>query len=53
MARTTAPLDQAIAIEDRMDGALGRNLDAGEPADQALSDLTRTPAGVLGFTFRI
>ena len=29
-----------------MDGALGRNLDPGEPAHQALANLTRTPAGV-------
>jgi hypothetical protein len=30
-----------------MDPAFGRNLDAGEPADEALSDFPRTPAGVL------
>src|SRR6202158_357109 len=30
-----------------MDGAFGRDLDLREPADQALTDLTSTPAGVL------
>src|ERR1700677_3682215 len=30
-----------------MDGALGRNLDVGEPADQALADFPSAPAGVL------
>ena len=30
-----------------MDGAFGGDFDTGEPADQALSDLTSTPAGVL------
>src|ERR1700733_13461968 len=30
-----------------MDGALGRNLDVGEPADQALSDFPSAPAAVL------
>jgi hypothetical protein len=30
-----------------MDGAFGRDLDIGESADQALSDLTGAPAGVL------
>jgi hypothetical protein len=43
----TAALDQAIAIEHRMDGAFCRNLDAGESADQALPDFPGTPAGML------
>ena len=30
-----------------MDGAFGGDLDTGEPPDQALSDLTGAPAGVL------
>src|SRR5437879_9614878 len=30
-----------------MDGAFGRDRDVGEPSDQALSDLTSAPAGVL------
>src|SRR5215469_5458128 len=42
-----APLHQAVAIEHGMDGAFGRNGDAGEPADQTLADLPRTPTGVL------
>jgi hypothetical protein len=29
-----------------MDRAFGRNIDAGEPADEALSDFPGTPAGV-------
>src|SRR6202451_4472141 len=45
--QATAALDQTVAIQDRMDGALGRNLDVGEPADQALSDFPSAPAGVL------
>src|ERR1700720_3403403 len=36
-----------MAIQHRMDGALGGDFDVGESADQALSDLTGTPAGVL------
>ncbi len=36
-----------MAIQHRMDGTFGGNLDAGEPPDQTLSDLTGTPAGVL------
>src|SRR5215472_13430535 len=42
-----APFHQAVAIEHGMDGAFGRNGDAGEPADQTLADLARTPTGVL------
>src|SRR5260370_40356730 len=42
-----AALDKAVAIQQRMDGALGRNLDPGESADQALANLSRTPGGVL------
>jgi hypothetical protein len=47
MSHTTAALDQAMAIQHRVDGALGRNFDSGESADQALSDLAGTPAGML------
>src|SRR6266480_662863 len=43
----TAAFDQTVAIQHRMDGALGRNRNAGEPADQALANLPSTPAGVL------
>jgi hypothetical protein len=40
MARPAATLDQAVAIENRMDGALGRNPDiAVEPPNQELADL--------------
>ena len=44
---TAAALDKAVAIQQRMDGALGRNLDPEESADQALANLSRTPGGVL------
>jgi hypothetical protein len=39
--------DQAMAIEHRMDGALGRDFDSRESADEPLSDLAGTPARVL------
>src|SRR5215472_4505555 len=42
-----AALDQAMAIEHRMDGALGWYGNTGEPAKQALTDFASTPAGVL------
>jgi hypothetical protein len=42
--------DQAVAIENRMDGALGRNPDiAIEPPDQEFADLARAPVRLLGF----
>src|SRR5713101_2918410 len=47
MTRSTASLHQTVAIQHRMNGAFGRYRDTGEPADQALSDLTSTPGGVL------
>ncbi len=40
-------LDQAVAIEHGMDGALRRRLDIRETAQQALANFTSTPAGVL------
>src|SRR5882757_5109525 len=43
----TAAFHQAVAIEHGMDGAFGGDFDIGESADQALSDLTSAPAGVL------
>ena len=43
----TAALDQAMAIQHRMDGAFGGNFDSGKPADQALPDLARAPTGML------
>src|SRR5215471_15850411 len=36
-----------MAIQDRMDRTFSRNCDARESAQQALSDFTGTPAGVL------
>src|SRR6266478_2796254 len=36
-----------MAIEHRMDGALGRDRNSGESAQEALANLTRTPARVL------
>jgi len=49
VARAAAALDQAMAIENRMDRALGRNPDiAIEPPDQELPDLAGTPVRLLG-----
>ena len=49
MARPAAALDQAVAIENRMDGALGGNPDvAVEPPDQEFADLARAPVRLLG-----
>src|ERR1700724_976727 len=45
--QATAALHQAVAIEHGMDGAIGGDPDIGESANQALSDLTSAPAGVL------
>ena len=48
VARPAATLDQAVAIENRMDGALGRNPDiAVEPPDQKLANLARAPVRLL------
>jgi hypothetical protein len=48
VARPAAAPDQAVAIEHRMDGALGRNSDiAVEPPDQQLADLARAPVRLL------
>src|SRR6516164_2356252 len=38
-----------MTIEHRMDGALGRDGDPGESADEALTNLAGTPACVLTF----
>ncbi len=49
VARPAAALDQAVAIENRMDGAFGRNPDiAIEPPDQQFADLARAPVRLLG-----
>ena len=49
VARPAAALDQAMAIEHRMDGAFGRNPDiAVEPSYQQLPDLARAPVRLLG-----
>jgi hypothetical protein len=48
VARPAATLDQAVTVENRMDGALGRNPDvAGEPSDQELADFTCPPVRLL------
>src|SRR5690349_10377156 len=50
VARPAAALDQAMAIEHRMDGAFGGNPDiAIEPPDQQLADFARAPVRLLGF----
>ena len=43
----TAALHEAVAIQHRVDGALGRHSNTREPAKQTLTDFARTPAGVL------
>src|SRR5581483_3893191 len=49
MAQPAAPLDQAMAVEDRMNCALGRHPDvAVEPSHQELADLARPPVRLLG-----
>src|SRR3954452_18478242 len=49
VARPAATLDQAMAIEHRMDGAFGGNPDiAIEPPDQQFADLARAPVRFLG-----
>lgn len=40
-------LDQAVAIEHRMNGAFGGNCNSGKSADAPFADFSRTPAGVL------
>src|SRR5580692_4929947 len=48
MARPAAALDHAVAIEDRMDRAFGRNPDvAVEPPHQKFPDLARAPVRLL------
>src|SRR5437879_7826090 len=49
VARPAAALDQAMAVEDRMDGAFGGNPDiAIEPPDQQFPDLAGAPVRLLG-----
>src|SRR5262249_62105783 len=49
VARPAAALDQAMAIEHRMDGAFGGNPDiAIEPPNQQFADLARAPVRLLG-----
>src|SRR5947207_449070 len=45
--QATTAFHQAMTIQHGMDGAFGRDLDAGESADQALADLAGAPTGVL------
>jgi hypothetical protein len=47
VAWATTTLDQVMAIEHRMDGALGRDFDARESAEETLADLAGAPAGML------
>src|SRR5256714_13852828 len=48
LARGAAVLDQAVAVENRMDRTLGRNPDvAVEPPHQELADLACTPVRLL------
>src|ERR1041385_1061205 len=43
----TTPLHQPMAIEHRVDGALGGDGYSGEPASQALADFASAPTGML------
>jgi hypothetical protein len=45
-------LDKAVAIEQRMDGVLGRNFDARKSADQALANLSCVPPFTLSAVAR-
>jgi hypothetical protein len=46
VARPAAALDQAVTIENRMDGAFGRNSDVPiEPPDQQFADLASPQCG--------
>jgi hypothetical protein len=45
-AGTATALDKAVAIEQRMDGTVGRNFDPRKSADQTLANLSCTPGGV-------
>src|SRR5580700_8896906 len=48
VARPAAALDQAVAVEHRVDGAFGGNLDVAiEPAHQQLADLAGAPVRLL------
>ena len=48
VARPAAALDQVVAVENRMDGAPGRNPDiAVKPPDQEFADLARAPMRLL------
>src|SRR5215468_6476938 len=50
MARPAAAFDQTVPIENRVDGALGRNPNiAIEAPNQELADLARAPMRLLGF----
>src|SRR5260370_19810283 len=44
--QATTALDQAVAIQHRMNRGFGGDGDVGEPPDQALADLTGAPTGV-------
>jgi len=44
---SAAALNKAMAIEQRMDGTVGRNFDPRKSADQPLANLSSTPGGVL------
>jgi hypothetical protein len=49
MARPAAALDQAVPVENRVDGAFGRDPDiAIEPPDEEFADLAGSPMGLFG-----
>jgi hypothetical protein len=49
LAWPATALDQAMAIENRMDSTFGRNPDiAVQPSDQQFPDLARAPVRLLG-----
>src|SRR5882724_10718041 len=47
MTHTATALNQAVTIEQRMNGAFGRDGNTGKSANQAFANFSSTPAGVL------
>src|SRR6202171_5338386 len=47
MPCSTAALHETVAIQHRMNGTFGRNLNTGKSANQALANLTSSPGSVL------
>jgi len=52
MTHTATALNQAVTIEQRMNGAFGRDGNTGKSANQAFGEFFDTPAGCSRFTFK-